>query len=54
MFYLDYHAIAQKYGSASTQAFVEAVLRARSDLDKSDVKTIVRLFIPFKPFVRIR
>lgn len=41
MFYLDYHAIAQKHGSASIQPFVEAVLRARSDLDKSDVKTIV-------------
>lgn len=42
MYYLDYHAIAQKHGSASIQSFVEGILRARSDLDKSDVKTIVR------------
>ena len=43
MFYLDYHAVAQKHGTAGIQTFVEAVLRARSDLDKSDVKTIVRI-----------
>ena len=43
MFSLDYHPFAQRYGSAATVPFVEALLRARGDLDKSDVKDIVRL-----------
>jgi hypothetical protein len=42
MFYLDYHAFAKRYGTASTLAYVEALLRARADMDKSDVKDIVR------------
>ena len=41
MFYLDYHAFAQRYGTASTLPYLEALLRSRSDLDKADIKDIV-------------
>ena len=41
MFSLDYHPFAQRYGSAATVPFVETLLRARADLDKSDVKEVV-------------
>ena len=41
MFYLDYHAFAQRYGSTHAMPFVEAILRSRSDIDKSDARDIV-------------
>lgn len=41
MFYLDYHSFAKRYGTNSTLSFIESLLRARGDLDKSDVKDIV-------------